>query len=152
MPDEELLVATLAGPQGRVDIYEVTLSGGRTLDVEYAVVFGKHYYGTPRTEVAPYRANGVGVVLDIDVQGAEQLRTTCPDGFTIFLETPEGEFGRRLRERGTDSEEAIQRRLAEAREELARADEFDARLINDDIERAAEEFCAMIRARFRAAT
>jgi len=119
--------------------------------LEYATVFGKSDYGTPRSEVEPFRQRGLGVVLDVDVQGAEQLRRTCPDGFSIFLETPAGEYERRLRERGTDPEDAIQRRLESARLELARAYEFDARLVNDDVERAVDEFCSLIRSRFEAA-
>jgi guanylate kinase len=126
--------------------FEQGVAAGEFL--EYATVFGKHYYGTPRSEVEPFRARGIGVILDIDVQGAEQLRHTCPDGFSIFLETPPGEYERRLRERGTDSEESIRRRLETARQELARAGEFDHRLLNDDLDRAASELCAVIRERF----
>ncbi len=126
--------------------FEAGIAAGEFL--EYATVFGTHFYGTPRSEIAPYRARGIGVILDIDVQGADQLRSACPDAYTIFLETPEGEFERRLRERGTDSDEAIRRRLVEAREELARADEFDLRLLNDNVDRAAAELCAVVRGLF----
>ena len=129
--------------------FEAGIAAGEFL--EYATVFGKYDYGTPRSEVEPHRLRGLGVVLDIDVQGAEQLRHTCPDGFSIFLETPEGEYERRLRDRGTDTEDAIQRRLDSARSELARAHEFNARLVNDDVERAVDEFCSLIRSRFEAA-
>ncbi|MSR51880.1 MAG: guanylate kinase [Gemmataceae bacterium] len=120
--------------------------------LEYATVFGKNDYGTPRSEVEPYRLRGLGVVLDVDVQGAEQLRRTCPDGFSIFLETPVGEYERRLRERETDPEDAIQRRLESARLELARAHEFNARMVNDNVEQAVDEFCSLIRSRFEAAS
>jgi guanylate kinase len=126
--------------------FEAAITAGQFL--EYATVFGKHYYGTPRSEVEPYRQQGIAVILDIDVQGASQLRRKCPDGYFVFLETPPGEYERRLRERGTDSDEAIQRRLAEARVELARAREFDHRIINDDRDRAAAELCDVIRSRF----
>jgi guanylate kinase len=126
--------------------FEAAISAGAFL--EYAVVFGRHYYGTPRSEVEPHRARGVGVILDIDVQGAAQLRRTCPDAYLVFLETPPGEYERRLRARGTDSEEAVQRRLAEARAELARAGEFDRRILNDDVDRAAAELCEVIAGRF----
>jgi guanylate kinase len=126
--------------------FEAAIEAGDFL--EYATVFGKHYYGTPRSEVEPYRRQGVAVILDIDVQGASQLRHKCPDGYFVFLETPPGEYERRLRERGTDSEEAIARRLAEARVELAQAREFDRRIINDDRDRAAAELCDVIRGRF----
>jgi guanylate kinase len=116
--------------------------------LEYATVFGQHYYGTLRSEVDGYRDQGVGVILDIDVQGADQLRVTCPDAFSVFVETPPGQYERRLRARGTDSEQAIQRRLATARAELARAGEFDRRILNDDVDRAAAELCAEIRRLF----
>lgn len=126
--------------------FEAGIANGEFL--EYATVFGRHYYGTPRTEVEPFRAQGVGVILDIDVQGAAQLRHICPDAYSVFLETPPGEYERRLRERGTDSEEAIHRRLAEARVEMARAHEFDRRVVNDDLGRAGEELCQIVRERF----
>ena len=125
------------------DRFERGIANGEFL--EFATVFGRHYYGTPRSEVEPYRAQGIGVILDIDVQGAEQLRRSCPDGFSIFLESPPGEYERRLRARGTDTEEAIQRRLATAGQELFRADEFDVRLMNDDMDRATDQLGAIIR-------
>ena len=126
--------------------FERGIAAGEFL--EYAVVFGKHYYGTLRSEVEQYRSRGVGVILDIDVQGADQLRASCPHAFFVFLDTPAGEYERRLRERGTESEEAIQRRLETARRELARAGEFDRRILNDDMDRAAAELCAEIRGLF----
>jgi guanylate kinase len=126
--------------------FEAGIAAGQFL--EHATVFGKHCYGTLRSEVDGYRQQGIGVILDIDVQGASQLRRTCPDGYFVFLETPPGEYERRLRERGTDSEESIERRLAEARVELARASEFDRRIVNDDRDRAAAELCDVVRSRF----
>jgi len=129
------------------DRFEQGVAAGEFL--EYATVFGENYYGTPRFEVEPYRIQGTGVILDIDVQGAGQLRRTCPDGFYIFLETPPGEYERRLRERGTETEEAIARRLEEAREELRHADEFDIRLVNDNLDRAAGELAAVIALLFK---
>jgi guanylate kinase len=129
--------------------FEQGIAAGEFL--EYATVFGKHYYGTLRSEVDRYRGDGIGVILDIDVQGAEQLRGSYPDAYTVFVDTPAGAFERRLRDRGTESEEAIQRRLREARAELARAGEFDTRLLNDDLDRATAELCEIIRGRFKAA-
>jgi len=126
--------------------FEAGIAAGKFL--EYATVFGKDYYGTPRSEVEPYRLQGMAVILDIDVQGAGQLRRTCPDAYLVFVDTPPGEFERRLRERGTDSEAAIQRRLGEAKMELARAGEFDVRLMNEDLDRAVAELCEIIRRRF----
>jgi guanylate kinase len=125
--------------------FEAGIAAGEFL--EYATVFGKHYYGTPRSEVEPFRRKGLAVILDIDVQGASQVRRTCPDAYTVFLDTPPGEHERRLRERNTESEVAVQRRLAEARVELARAHEFDRRIVNDDRDRAAAELCDIIRSR-----
>src|SRR5919202_1649769 len=109
------------------DRFERGIAAGEFL--EYATVFGKHYYGTLRSEVDQYREQGIGVILDIDVQGAEQLRVTCPDAYSVFVETPPGEYERRLRARGTDSEGAIRRRLETARLELTRAGEFDRRIL-----------------------
>ena len=116
--------------------------------LEFATVHEKDYYGTPRTEVEDYRARGIGVILDVDVQGAEQLRRLYPDAFTVFVTTPPGEYERRLRARGTESEDAIRRRLQTAEREMARAGEFDRRLVNDDLDRAAAELCDLIRPLF----
>ena len=130
--------------------FEAGIAAGEFL--EFATVFGRDYYGTPRSEVERFRAAGIGVILDIDVQGAAQLRHTCPDAWSVFLDTPPGEYERRLRERHSDSEEAVQRRLEEARVELARVREFDCRIVNDDLERAAGELCDVIRRRFELST
>ena len=126
--------------------FERAIAAGEFL--EYAIVHGKDYYGTLRREVDPYRVQGTGVILDIDVQGADQLRKNCPDAYSVFLETPPGEYERRLRSRGKDSEESIQRRLETARLELDRAGEFDVRLLNDDLDRAASELCEIVRRLF----
>ncbi len=126
--------------------FEAGIAAGEFL--EYATVHGKHYYGTPVSEVGPYRKDGIGVILDIDVQGAEQLRHVCPDAFMIFLETPPGAFEDRLRARGTETEAEIERRMETARLELARSHEFDMVLLNDDLDRAGAEMCAVIRGLF----
>jgi guanylate kinase len=126
--------------------FEQAIASGEFL--EYAQVHGRDYYGTLRREVEPFRAQGIGVILDVDVQGAAQLRNLCPQAFSIFVETPPGEYERRLRERGKDSEESIQRRLQTARQELAQAGNFDMRLMNDNLDRAAAELCEVIRRRF----
>jgi guanylate kinase len=113
--------------------------------LEWAEVFG-NYYGTPRREVEPFRERGVGVLLDIDVQGAEQVRARCPDAVGVFLRAPSLEiYEQRLRARGTETEEAIQRRLAGARRELARAGEYNYQVINDDLDRAVGELRAIAR-------
>jgi guanylate kinase len=115
--------------------------------LEWAAVYG-NYYGTLAREVAP-RAAGVGVWLDIDTQGWEQVRRRCPDAVSIFLRTSTMEvFERRLRERRTESEEAIARRLVAARAELARAPEYDVQVINDDLETALAELREVVRRSF----
>ena len=104
--------------------------------VEHAVYAGNSY-GTLRTELArPAR----GIVLEIDVQGARQVRETLPEAKLIFIEPPSFEaLVERLTERGSDSPEQIERRLAAAREELAARDEFDHHICNDDLDRAVAE-------------
>src|SRR5207244_5942471 len=87
--------------------------------LEWAEVHGS-LYGTLRSEVDPYRAQGIGVILDIDVQGASQIRRLYPDSVSIFLRTSSlATYEARLRRRGTENEAAIRRRLAAAAQELA---------------------------------
>jgi guanylate kinase len=108
-----------------------------------------HYYGTLRNEVEDYRKRDVGVLLDIDVQGAEQVRRQCPDAVSIFVRTSQFEtLETRLRARSTESEAAIQKRLANARMELARANEYDYQVVNDDLETAVAQLRAIVGARF----
>jgi guanylate kinase len=101
--------------------------------LESAEVHG-NWYGTLRQEVEKYRPNGVGVILDIDVQGARAVRQQYPDCTTIFLCTSSWEaYEQRLRQRGTEDEASIQRRLATARVELGQKEEFDFVVLNDDL-------------------
>jgi guanylate kinase len=104
--------------------------------VEHAEYAGNRY-GTLKSELErPAR----GIVLEIDVQGARQVRDTLPDAVLIFIEPPSFEdLERRLAGRASDRPEQIERRLAAARVELAAAGEFDHRVRNDDLERALEE-------------
>jgi guanylate kinase len=116
--------------------------------LEWAEVFG-NYYGTLLEEVVPYRIQGKGVILDIDVQGACKVRERCPDVVTIFLRPPSLEsLEARLRDRRTESEEAVRRRLAGARDELDRAGEYDYQVINDDLDRAVVDLRAIIQRQF----
>lgn len=104
--------------------------------LEWAQVHG-NYYGTPEREVIGYREQGYGVLLDIDVQGAAQVRKRCPEAVSIFIRTSRFEtLEERLRQRHTEPEEAIQRRLRNARAELARAGEYNHQVINDDLDTA----------------
>lgn len=116
--------------------------------LEWACVHGQRY-GTLRQEVEPFRDRGIGVLLDIDVQGAEQIRKQCPDTVSVFLRAPALDvYEQRLRRRGTESEAALRRRLETAAKELARAGEYDYQIINADVERAAAELEAVIECQF----
>jgi guanylate kinase len=128
------------------DRFEAEVKAGAFL--EWADVFGNHY-GTLKSEVEPYRQAGTGVVLDIDVQGAAQVRQKCPEVVAIFLRaSSEEEYERRLRLRGTETEEAIQRRLQGARRELERIGEYQYVVINDDVDSAVAELRAIVRRHF----
>jgi guanylate kinase len=112
--------------------------------LEYARVFGKHWYGTPRRWLEEAQSKGLDLVLEIDVQGAEQVKQKLPDSVAIFILPPSRqELERRLRARGQDSEEAIERRLERARQEMQRYPSYDYLVINDDMERAAREVQAI---------
>jgi guanylate kinase len=114
--------------------FQMQLRAGAFL--EWAEVNGQ-WYGTLRREVDDYRARGVGVLLDIDVQGAAQVRERYPDCLSIFLRTSAPEaYEQRLHKRGTETKEQIAVRLATARRELERVDEFDHVIVNDDLETA----------------
>ena len=100
--------------------------------------FNGAYYGTLRAEVERRMAAGKVMLLNIDIHGAANIKRLYPGSTIIFLLPPSFEvLEQRLRGRGTDSEEAIQGRLAIAREELSHADEFDLQIVNDTVERAA---------------
>ena len=112
-------------------------------------VFGRGYwYGTLTSEVAPSLEAGKSIVLEVDVQGAMAVVQRYSEAITIFVHpsSPE-ELERRLRGRGTESEESIQRRLEVARRELACADRYQYQVINDDVDRAVQEICDIIRSK-----
>jgi guanylate kinase len=118
--------------------------------LEHAFVHGK-YYGTLRAQVEPYREQGFGVILDIDVQGAAQVRRVCPDLVSIFLQPPSLEvLEQRLRRRRTETEAALQLRLGNARRELEQAGEYQFQVVNDDLERAVQEVHAKLKTYFPA--
>lgn len=111
--------------------------------VEHAAYSGNQY-GTLRSELEKNAAKG-GVVLEIELQGARQVRETMPEATQIFIAPPTPETLReRLLGRGTDSAEAIERRLKVAEEELAAQGEFEHVVVNDDVDRAVDELDAII--------
>jgi guanylate kinase len=115
--------------------------------LEWAEVFGGNRYGTPRGFVEWRRDEGKDVILEIDVQGAAQVREKVPDAILILLEPPSlEELERRLRGRGTERERHIEERLAKAERELAQAAWFHHRVVNDEVTRAADEVAAIIEA------
>jgi guanylate kinase len=108
--------------------------------LEYAKVFGKHSYGTPKKWLAESRSSGRDLVLEIDVQGAAQVKQKLPESVAIFILPPSRkELERRLRSRGQDSDEEIARRLARARDEMAAFGSYDYCVVNDDVVRAGRE-------------
>jgi len=118
---------------------------------EHAEVHG-NCYGTLKSELLGRIRNGIDVLLDIDVQGAAQIRALCADSpefcqaceFIFIMPPSFEELERRLRARGTETEESILRRLANARGEMEHANEYDHIIVNDDLGRAAQEFSSLI--------
>ena len=114
--------------------------------LEWAVVHGRAKYGTPRGPVEAALAAGRPALLEIDLQGARQVRESMPEALFVFLAPPTwNELVRRLVGRGTEDEEEREARLATARVELAAAAEFDVTVLNDDVRRAAEELVSLMR-------
>ena len=124
--------------------FDAMVSRGEFL--EYARVFGKHSYGTPKKWLEESRARGLDLVLEIDVQGAAQVKEKLPESVAIFILPPSREeLERRLRSRGQDADEEIARRLAKAREEIVASEKFyDFCVVNDDVERAGREAQAIV--------
>jgi len=112
--------------------------------LEHAQYAG-HSYGTPRRPVEEQLAAGVPALLEIELQGARQVRAAMPDARLVFLTPPSfDELARRLRGRGTEDPERVRRRLDLARIELAAEDEFDDLVVNDDVEAAADRLLALM--------
>lgn len=118
---------------------------GEDAFLEHAQVFDNDY-GTARAQVESLLAKGHGVVLEIDWQGARQVRAAMPESVGIFILPPSrAELERRLRGRGTDSEAVIQRRLADAAADMSHWDEFDFVVVNDDFATALEALSTIVR-------
>src|SRR5215469_2018811 len=114
--------------------------------LEYARVFGKHSYGTPKKWLEESRNKGLDLVLEIDVQGAAQVKQKLPESVAIFILPPtREELERRLRGRGQDSDEEIARRLAKAHDEISMFGKYyDYCIVNEDVERAGYEAQAIV--------
>ena len=114
--------------------------------LEHAEVFG-NYYGTSRKAIEQVLASGVDVFLDIDWQGAQQIRQRMPQARSIFVLPPsKDELDRRLRGRGQDSEEVIAKRMAQAVAEMTHFAEYDYLIVNDDFDLALSDLKTIIRA------
>lgn len=112
--------------------------------LEYAKVHG-HYYGTLRDDVERTLSSGIDMVLEIDVQGAFQVREKMPESILVFVSPPSlEELERRLRERGTESGENLKIRLRNARLEMLKSGDYDYVIVNDDAERASNELKSII--------
>lgn len=108
--------------------------------LEHASVYGKTLYGTPRQPVIDWLEEGIDVVLEIDVQGAFQVRENYPDSILIFILPPSmEELEQRIRGRGSETEEALAARLGEAQHEIDQADRYDYRVVNGDLQQAIED-------------
>jgi len=117
--------------------FERRLARGEFL--EHAMYAG-NMYGTPRSELERARAAGRALVLEIEVEGARQVREALPEAKQVFIAPPsDAALRERLEGRSTDSPEEIERRLTRAREELAAREEFGKVIVNDDLDRAVDE-------------
>jgi guanylate kinase len=122
--------------------YDELVAAGQLL--EHAE-FAGNGYGTPKQPLEERRAAGLPTLLEIELQGARQVRVSDPDAQLVFLAPPSWpELVHRLRGRGTETDERIEARLAQARVEMQAASEFDAHIVNDDVEQAAAELVALI--------
>jgi guanylate kinase len=124
--------------------FDVMIAAGALL--EWAVVHGVHRYGTPRAPVLAALAAGRPALLEIDLQGARQVRASCPNANFVFLAPPSWEeLVRRLVGRGTETPEQREQRLATARAELAASVEFDHVVVNGEVGQAVEDLVALVR-------
>jgi guanylate kinase len=126
--------------------FEAMIARGEFL--EYARVFGRHSYGSPKKWLEESQRLGLDLVLEIDVQGASQVKRQLPESVAIFILPPSRqELERRLRSRGQNSDEDIARRLQKARDEIAAFGKYyDYCVVNEDVERAGREVQAIVTA------
>lgn len=115
--------------------------------LEYAVVHGNHRYGTPRKPVEEALSAGKQIILEIDLQGARQIRQSMPAANLIFIAPPNWEeLERRLAHRGTESDEQIAVRLDTAKQEMAAASEFDHVVINSEVAECGQQVLDLLQA------
>lgn len=127
-----------------IESFKAGIEAGSFL--EWAEIYGQ-YYGTPRNSVERWLTQGDHVILDIDIQGAAQIRRNCPEAVLIFLYPPSlEELKRRLIERKTETEEAIKKRLAYVQAELASVEKYDYVVVNDQVSQACQRVSAIISA------
>jgi guanylate kinase len=127
-----------------VSEYEFARMAREGAFLEHARVFGKHSYGTPRKWLDEARVLGLDLVLEIDVQGAGQVREKVPGAVSIFILPPSREeLERRIRDRAQDSAAEIARRLKQARQEIESFSVYDFIVVNDDLDRAGQEVQAI---------
>ncbi len=114
--------------------------------LEHAEYCG-NYYGTLMSEVDPYLDKGINVILEIEVQGAMKIREKRPEALFVFIAPPSvAELTRRLKKRGTETDEVIAERVSQAAGEIAAAEKYDYIIVNDALEDAVSDFFAVIRA------
>ncbi len=117
--------------------------------LEYAAYVGNSY-GTPREPVEKWLAEGLDVVLEIDVQGGAQVKKLMPDCVSVFIVPPSMTvLEKRLRDRGTEDESTVRKRLETARQELSHAEDYDYIVVNDRLEDAVEDMLAILRSEKR---
>lgn len=122
--------------------FQQMVGGGEFL--EYAQVFGKNWYGTPKRWLDKARDEGKDLVLEIDVKGALQVKQKLPEAVAIFVVPPSrADVEQRIRARGQDSEDEIRRRLERSRQEMLKYPSYDFAVINDDLDRAGREVQAI---------
>lgn len=110
-------------------------------------VFVGNYYGTPRIPVEKAVSEGMDIIIEVDVNGAAQIRKKLPEAATVFIMPPSfEELKRRLVGRGTESEELIEKRLRSALDEIRRAEEYDYIIVNDDAAAASQSLMSVIKA------
>ena len=142
--------APRAGERNGVDYFFVDEPRFRTMIedgafLEYAI-YQRHFYGTSRAAVDEPTAKGFDLILEVEMQGAEQLQVRLPDAVRVFIEPPSLDvLETRLRDRRTETEEVLRGRLQRAREELAYAKQCHHRIVNDSVDKAVDALLRVIR-------